>query len=461
MTWQPPTSARFRTWLPTANSGVTNSLGDRKPDALFVVSVETGEMRRLTSPRAPVVSDFMPAVSPDGRALAFRRGFGINVGELHILSLREDMTADGESRPLTTAVLNAEYPAWTADGSEIVFSARGDLWRIAAWGKEPPGRLPFIGEYGTMPAISPGRAGVPPRLVYVRSFTDVNIWRVDTPLAGAAASSAPAVRIASSRTDVNPQFSPDGSRVAFSSTRSGDFENWTADPDGANAVRLTSMAASTTGTPRWSPDGGLIVFDSNLEGQAEIYVVPATGGKPRRLTSDPASDRAPSFSHDGKWIYFSSKRSGEDQIWKIPSAGGDAVQVTHNGGYVAFESSDGAYVYFTQTPGAPSALWRIPSSGGQPVKVVDGVIDRAFAVLEKGVYYVDRLTPHADARLQFFDFATGTSRTVAASLGQQISYGLTATWTAYDLIFRLDSYTTDFPGGNFVARGAQFQRSIS
>ena len=118
---------------------------------------------------------------------------------------------------------------------------------------------------------------------------------------------------------------------------------------GPDAVKLTSMGAPMTGTPRWSPDGQTIAFDSNLEGQFEIYVIPTSGGKPRRLTSHPANDNVPSFSRDGKWIYFSSNRTGEYQIWKIPASGGDAVQVTHNVGYVAFESPDGAYVYYTQT----------------------------------------------------------------------------------------------------------------
>jgi hypothetical protein len=99
------------------------------------------------------------------------------------------------------------------------------------------------------------------------------------------------------------------------------------------------------------------------------------------------------------------------------------VQVTTNTGFVAFDSPDGAYVYYTQTEGAPSALWRIPASGGQPVKVLDGVIQRAFTVLEKGIYYIDQ--PAGDARLQFYDFATGRSTSVARNLGD-VRLGLTA-----------------------------------
>src|SRR4029079_18995288 len=80
------------------------------------------------------------------------------------------------------------------------------------------------------------------------------------------------------------------------------------------------------------------------------------------------------------------------------------------------------YLYYTQTSGSASALWRLPTSGGQPVKVLEGVVQRAFAVLEKGIYYIDQ--PSEEARLQFFDFATGKSTTVARHLGP-VSLGLT------------------------------------
>jgi hypothetical protein len=170
-------------------------------------------------------------------------------------------------------------------------------------------------------------------------------------------------------------------------------------------------------------------------------VISATGGKPRRLTSDPANDGVPSFSRDGKWIYFNSNRTGEYQIWKIPAAGGDAVQVSHNVGYVAFESPDGAYVYYTQTVVTPSALWRVPTAGGRAVKVLEGVVWRNFVVLEKGIYYIDQ--PSGEARLQFFDFASRRSTTVARGLGE-IRYGLTASPDGRTILYtRVDSSVDD------------------
>ncbi len=435
----------YLAWCPDSNCLiVTDSPGEGKPDALFVISLETGEKRQLTDPQ-PLLGDSNPAVSPDGRSLVFRRNVADTAGELWWLPLGTGLTGGGEPRRLTPATLDGRHPTWMPDGKEILFSARGSLWRLAVVGEKPrespPARLPFVGEDGSMPVVSRPQPGRPSRLVYVRSFRDTNIWRVETSAPGAPASSPPVAAISSTRTEYDAQFSPDGRRVAFGSNRSGELEVWLADPDGSNPVQLTSMGARDSGTPAWSPDGQRIAFDSNLEGQVEIYVISASGGKPRRLTSPPANGLVPSFSRDGRWIYFGSNRTGEYQIWKVPASGGEAVQVTHNVGFVAFESPDGAYVYYTQTPSAPSALWRIATSGGQAVKLLEGVVQRAFAVIERGIYYIDR--PADEARLQFFDFATGRSATVARNLGR-VSFGLSASPDGRTILYsRVDSRVDD------------------
>jgi eukaryotic-like serine/threonine-protein kinase len=422
---------------------VTDSQGQGKPDALFVVSLDSGEKRQLTRPQPPVLGDTSPAVSPDGRLLVFRRsvGYGVGTGELYSLPLARDLIAAGEPRRLTPAALNAAYPAWMPNSTEILFSARGSLWRQDVFAESPPARLPFVGEDGVMPVVSLPQPGRPARLIYVRSFADANIWRVETSALGGPAGSPPGVSISSTRLDVNPQFSPDGRRVAFGSTRSGDWEVWVSDPDGANAVPLTSMGATVTGVPRWSPDGQSIVFHSDLEGQWEIYVIPSAGGRPRRLTSHPANDQVPSVSRDGQWVYFSSNRTGENEIWKMPMSGGDAVQVTKNQGTTAFEGPN-AHVYYTQTaPGSPSALWRLTTSGDQPVKVLDNVVWDAFVVLEKGIYYIDR--PLRATQLEFYDFRTGRSTVVARDLGD-IRIGLTASPDGRTLLYtRVDSSVED------------------
>ena len=431
----------YITWCPDSNCLiVSDSPGEGKPDALFVVAFDTGEKRQLTSPLSPVLGDSNPAVSPDGRSLVFRRNLSDAGGELRWLPLGKGVVAAGEVVRVKVPALNAATPAWI-DSKEVIFSDRASLWRVASPFLDAPARLPFVGEDGLMPAVSRAQPGRPLRLVYVRSTDDFNLWRIQTSAPGGAAASPPAMLISSTRRDWNAQFSPDGRRIAFQSTRSGFWEIWLADPDGGNAVQLTSMGAPLTGTARWSPDGRTIAFHSNPDGPLDIFVIPSSGGKPSRLTSHPATDQVPSFSQDGKWIYFSSNRTGDYQIWKMPAKGGDAVQVTNNGGYTAFESPDGADLYYTQTSFSASSLWRLPVAGGRPVKLLEGVVSRAFSVLQSGIYYIDR--PDSEARLQFFDFSKGRPAIVAAGLGA-IQMGLTASPDGRTILFsRVDSSPSD------------------
>ncbi len=446
----------YLAWCPESTCFVVaDTPGQGQPTALFVVSLETGEKRQLTHPQLPAAGDTNPAVSPDGNWLVFRRNVsGPFSGELYRLALGKGLTAAGQEQRLTSSELDAGHPTWTPDSKEILFSVtdRG-LWKLAVPGEKPgePGRLPFVGEDGQMPVVSRPQPGRASRLVYIRSFRDSNFWQVETVDTGAAALSPPLVSaLSSTRRDYHPEFSPDGRQVAFGSDRSGESEIWVADADGSNAVQLTTGAIGA-GFPRWSPDGQRIVYLARPEGQWEVFVVPAAGGKPRNVTSHPAMDAWCTFSRDGQWIYFTSDRTGDFQVWKIATAGGEAVQLTRNGAGLPRESPDGAYLYYTQTFDKPSALWRLPLAGGAPVKVLAGVVLANYAVLEGGIYYVDRpagpagaffIDPTAgETRLQYFDFATRRSKTVAHNLGS-VFIGLTTTPDGRRMLYtRLDSST--------------------
>ena len=242
----------------------------------------------------------------------------------------------------------------------------------------------------------------------------------------------------------------EGKRAALASlegsarqkTLNGDeLEIWLAEPDGSRSVQLTSLGL-VPGFPRWSPDGGQVAFHADPDGKGDILVVPAAGGKPRNLTANPSSDAFPSFSRDGHWIYFVSNRRGPFSLWKLPTSGGAAIEVKTGarpvGGTVT-ESVDGASIYYMDGFNKPSSLWQLPVSGGVPVKVVDGVL--SFAVLDRGIYYVDRTSD--ETRLQYIDFATRSSTTVARNLGD-LSFGLSASPDGRTILYsRVDSSVDD------------------
>jgi Tol biopolymer transport system component/tRNA A-37 threonylcarbamoyl transferase component Bud32 len=432
-------------WCPDSSCVVVTDSQDQAksdvPDVLYVVSIESGAKRQLTTPQRQYLADTDPAVSPDGRWLVFRRDLAPFSGQLQLLQLGDNLTARGEARALTPILLSAYGPAWISN-SEFVFSGKGSLWRMSTTQNSKPDRLPFVGEDGFMPTVSLAQSGRPARLVYVRSFQDTNIWRIDAPAAGAPSSSPPVLTISSTRRDELAQFSPDGKRVTLMSGRSGEWEVWAADVSGANAVQLSALGANP-GFPHWSPKGDLVAFHSNSEdGPGDIYVVPADGGKPRNLTSHPANDTFPSFSHDGQWIYFTSTRGGSLAIWKMPSSGGAPVQVSPNKAKRGLESVDGASLYYVDgTVDGPGTLWQLPLTGGSPVKLTDNVDSNNFDVVESGVYYLERVA--GDSRVRFFDFTTRRVADIADKLGN-VALGLTASRDGRIILFaRVDSATDD------------------
>jgi Tol biopolymer transport system component len=104
----------------------------------------------------------------------------------------------------------------------------------------------------------------------------------------------------------NPDWSRDGSKIVFESTRDGKFAIYVIQADGSNLRKLTSGEANDE-QPRWSLDGRQIVFISDRDGHLQLYVMDADGSHQRRLTNGEDIDYAPAFSPKGDWVAFMSR----------------------------------------------------------------------------------------------------------------------------------------------------------
>jgi Tol biopolymer transport system component/serine/threonine protein kinase len=375
----------------------------REPYSLFLLSVETGHKRRLTSTPAEYIGDFGPQFSPDGKTLAFVRSSSTLSGEIYVLPVTPDGRPLSEPRRLTHDDRSILGGDWTADGRRIVYSSgqsvSTNLWTIPASGGIPE-RLAVAGENAADLSVS--RVGS--RLVYERDVLDLNIWRIPGPNSSDR-KSAPSRFIASTQVDMEPQFSPDGKKIAFNSSRSGSNEIWTCDREGRNPVQLTSSNGPPLGSPRWSPDSLWIAFDNPKGNNSDIYVISAEGGPPRRLTSGPSNNVRPSWSRDGRWIYFGSNRTGDWHIWKEPGQGGASVQVTKkNVGEEAFESPDGKFVYYALSNGP--GIWKVPVEGGEETRVLDEGGESLWALTGEGICFFDLKNPAAPA-LKLYSFTAG------------------------------------------------------
>lgn len=403
--WVPP----YLSWSPDSKYLVASDRASpREPLSLFVLSIATGEKRRLTTPPAKTLGDGNPAVSPDGRTVAFVRVMSAGSPQLFVLRLSEDFRSGGEPRRLDIPQSWVVSPTWTADSRAIVFEAGqrwapSGLWRIAVSGSERSQSVDSLVEGGFQPTISP-RGN---RLVYTNWVGNSDIWR--TEIAHNRTAPPAGKLIASTRSESQPQYSPDGSMIVFESDRSGRREIWSCSADGSNPIQLTSLE-SGAGSPFWFPDGKHIVFDSDKEGHHEIYVMDISIRVPRRLTNEASDDLTPSVSHDGKWIYFVSMRTGRFEVWRMTAEGGDAVQVTRQGGeFLPLESVDGKVLYYNKDQG----IWRVPVTGGEETRVIVANAGLGtFAVTSAGIYVVEIGTQlYVGSRgnsLKFFSFATGS-----------------------------------------------------
>ena len=197
--------APYLAWLPDGKSLVTfDSTAPGQPAGLCVLSVASGEKRFLTTP-PPNTSDVHPAVSPDGRTVAFVRAANLGASHLYVLALSADGGAAGEPRRLDLPVAAVASPAWTADGRQILCRAVARIWETRLEALDRPGgglgepRPLGTGENGSEPAVS--RRGN--RLVYSVQQEDSDIWRVD--LAGRGRGVPEEKLIASTRSDITPR----------------------------------------------------------------------------------------------------------------------------------------------------------------------------------------------------------------------------------------------------------------
>jgi Tol biopolymer transport system component/DNA-binding winged helix-turn-helix (wHTH) protein len=413
-------------WTP---DGKWIAFGGRPADdeaaGIWLLALNGTETRRLTQVSEHEFGDWAPAFSTATGSLAFIREHSLYASSVDVLALSSDLKPLGAPQTVTRERGAIQGLAWTPDGHNLVFSSGGhhavsQIWKIAipatsAGLPSQPQALPF-GEHAAW--ISVSKNG---RLVYAAQFRDSNIWRLATTAARHPASE-PLLR--STFDEETPDYSPDGKRLVFTSTRSGAIEIWISNVDGSNPAQITSMRGPQCGNPSWSRDGRRILFNSRREGSADLYLLSPDSGEMRRITSDPGEEVEPRWSRDGRTIYFGSNRTGRFEVWKMPAGGGEPVRITGDGGLTASESFDGRFLYYAKHDGSPTSIWRVPVGGGQETMIVDGLSYALnFVVSERGIYFLAVGDTPDKTSIDFFDFEA-RKRSTLLKVGKQHWYGM-------------------------------------
>lgn len=165
--------------------------------------------------------------------------------------------------------------------------------------------------------------------------------------------------------DEEPRWSPDGARIAFSSTRGqkGNLDIFVMSGDGSNVVRLTDHPAAEQG-PVWAADGQSLYFTGERDGRGEIYRVWLADRRVDRVTSGINRAIMPATSPDGRYLAYAAQTIMSFQLHLIDLTNGSSRQITTGGGACRPSfSPDSQEIAFVRLDREPSRLEAVKESG--------------------------------------------------------------------------------------------------
>ena len=201
------------------------------------------------------------------------------------------------------------HPQWDVDGEGLFFDSNRSNKVNNIWFKRRDARgytqLTFHNVDAGFPTISKDGSRVAYQVANTENAAGWSIWVVDRD--GRSATELGAGEF--------PQFSPDGSKIAFSQKdATGNSQIWVMDTNGGNRVQLTNDFNNIY--PTWHPGSRRMAFISDRAGNHDIWMIELDGARMVQLTNYLGPDTTPEFTPDGRYILFSSTRGGEVyHIW--------------------------------------------------------------------------------------------------------------------------------------------------
>ncbi|MEO0558263.1 MAG: winged helix-turn-helix domain-containing protein [Bacteroidota bacterium] len=310
-----------------------------RPVAISSLDLATGEIEPITEPPPGAFGDWQPVWSPSGNALAFLRGTAPAEIASGLTAVRGRVfVLQGDRVTAVTAADSDLYGlAWLDDQTLAVaalVSGEGfGLWRVPLDGGEITRLLSR-----SMPLVR-NVSAASGRLVFEEWSGQVDTWRI--PIGNGAMEPV----LASTRSDRGARFSPDGSQIAFVSSRSGTRELWVSRADGSAPSRQTTFEEGAVGAPAWLPGSRQLAYvHTNADGASTLYLADARGSVSRVLWSPDHPLVAPSATRDGAAILVGAETNDAWDVWRVPLNGADPTPLGISGARIAAEVSDGSLI---------------------------------------------------------------------------------------------------------------------
>ncbi|MTH63091.1 Tol-Pal system beta propeller repeat protein TolB [Paracoccus shanxieyensis] len=217
---------------------------------------------------------------------------------------------------------------------------------------------------------------------------------------------------------LKPRFSPDGSRILYTSYATGFPQAVMMD---VNTLAQRQLSAGQQGTmsfsPRFSPDGRWIVYSLEKNGNTDIYQMDARSGAQRALTNAPSIETSPSYSPDGQQIVFESDRSGSPQLYIMGANGGEPRRISFGDGRYGTPvwSPRGDMIAFTRQVGGKFHIGVMRTDGSEEKMLTESFLDEGPSWAPNGrVVMFTRVTPGGDGapRLHSVDITGRNMRPV-------------------------------------------------
>jgi Tol biopolymer transport system component len=268
----------------------------------------------VVGPRGIPPKTWTVSVVPSGLKLDVGR-FGMSRGERRTLHASY---ADSNGTPIAAAN-NVRWTSTNPSAAQV--SSNGEVTAVA------------VGKTGIIASTEAGRADT--TTVFVQGALLVTSRRAGSEDVYSVDPGDPAVlsRVTEDpASEMQPAYSPDGSRIAYTSDRDGNLEIYVADADGQGATRLTHTSptapfATVESYPAWTPDGAQIVYQANSGTGAQVWIMNADGSNQRQLTSL-GENQWPAVSPDGQTIAFVSTRDQRYDVYLMGIDGGNQRNAT-------------------------------------------------------------------------------------------------------------------------------------